>query len=231
MSAAAGAAGRVGAAGAAGRAVRSRTRPALVSIFAFDARDGWLVAGTALYAAALAGALALGSGARGIDRAGSIALLAMGLVWMSNTISHIHLHTPIFQASLANRAFSLLLTVLLGIPQGHWKRRHLRHHALANAEERKSSWMDAVEIGLLAGVWGACAFALPASFLGTLAPAWLLGLGLCAVQGHYEHVGGRDAGVDHHGRLYNRVWFNDGYHVEHHRMQQEPPGSRFGLGR
>ena len=27
----------------------------------------------------------------------------------------------------------------------------------------------------------------------------------------------RDAGVDYHGRIYNRLWFNDGFHAAHHR--------------
>jgi len=212
------AAGSVAAAGSR-RAPASAGRPGAVPAFAFDARDGWLVVGTAAYAAALAGALALGSGARGGGwggRLGSIAVLATGLVWMSNTISHIHLHTPIFRTAAANRVFSIVLTVILGIPQGPWKRRHLRHHGLAVGERPWSRWTDGVECGLLVAVWGACALALPAAFLETIVPAWLLGLGLCAMQGHYEHAGGRDAGVDHHGTLYNRLWFNDGYHVAHH---------------
>ena len=199
-------------------AITGRLR--VVPAFAFGARDGWLVAATAAYAAALVGSLALGSGERGGGwgcRLGSIAVLAMGLVWMSNTISHIHLHTPIFRATAANRGFSIVLTVILGIPQEHWKRRHLRHHGLAVGERPWSWWVDGVEVALLVAVWGACALALPAALLETIVPAWLLGLGLCAVQGHYEHAGGRDAGVDHHGTLYNRLWFNDGYHVAHHR--------------
>jgi len=228
MSAAAGAAGGVDTAGpglAAGRVGRgSRFRAVhlfgFFGVFAFDARDGWLVAGTAAYATALGGALALGSAARGggwwIHHVAAIVVLATGLVWMSNTISHIHLHTPIFRAALANRAFSMLLTVLLGIPQGRWKRRHLRHHGLAVADRPWWSGTDGVEIGMLVALWAAGGFARPAAFLGTLAPAWLLGLALCAVQGHYEHAGGRDGGVDHHGRIYNRLWFNDGYHVAHH---------------
>jgi len=48
-------------------------------------------------------------------------------------------------------------------------------------------------------------------------PAMLIGLGLCAVQGYEEHA--RDAnGVDVHASLYNRLWFNDGFHAAHHRQ-------------
>jgi len=179
-------------------------RPRVVPVFAFGARDGWLVAATAAYAVALVGSLALGGGERGGGwgcRLGSIAVLATGLVWMSNTISHIHLHTPIFRATAANRVFSIVLTVILGIPQEHWKRRHLRHHGLAVGERRWSWWVDGVEMALLVAVWGGCAFALPAAFLETIVetivPAWLLGLGLCAVQGHYEHALGA---TSHYGK-------------------------------
>jgi len=220
MSAAAGAAGGVGAVGTGlaaaevGRRSHSRARP----VFAFGARDGWLVLGTTVYAGAVAAALALASrdGGAWVRHLGAVAGLAVGAVWMSNTISHIHLHTPIFRARLANRAFSIVLTVLLGIPQTLWKRRHLRHHGLAGADRRWRLATDGVELAMLAVAWGACARALPAPFLATIVPAWLLGLGLCAVQGHYEHAGGREEGIDHHGRLYNRLWFNDGYHVAHH---------------
>src|SRR5262249_4824618 len=54
-------------------------------------------------------------------------------------------------------------------------------------------------------------------FLTGYLPGYLLGLGLCWLQGHYEHHRGT---ISHHGRLYNLLFFNDGYHVEHH----ERPG-------
>jgi hypothetical protein len=38
-------------------------------------------------------------------------------------------------------------------------------------------------------------------------------LALCALHGHYEHARGT---TSHYGRVYNRLFFNDGYHVEHH---------------
>jgi hypothetical protein len=47
-----------------------------------------------------------------------------------------------------------------------------------------------------------------------------LGLAICAVHGHYEHVGGGT--ISHYGRLYNFLFFNDGYHVEHHASPASP---------
>jgi hypothetical protein len=36
---------------------------------------------------------------------------------------------------------------------------------------------------------------------------------LCALHGYFEHAGGA---TSYYGRLYNVLFFNDGYHVEHH---------------
>jgi hypothetical protein len=47
----------------------------------------------------------------------------------------------------------------------------------------------------------------------------LLGFLLCANQGWQEHR--RSAsGVDVHAPLYNRLWFNDGFHAAHHRAPE-----------
>ena len=45
-------------------------------------------------------------------------------------------------------------------------------------------------------------------------PGCALGLTLCSLQGYFEHAAGT---TSHYGRLYNLLFFNDGYHVEHHR--------------
>jgi len=53
----------------------------------------------------------------------------------------------------------------------------------------------------------------PEFFLLRYVPGWMVGLGLCWLHGHYEHAGGT---TSHYGRLYNLLFFNDGYHIEHH---------------
>jgi hypothetical protein len=63
------------------------------------------------------------------------------------------------------------------------------------------------------------AAATPAIFAGVVLPAMALGLGLCAIQGHEEHARSA-AGVDVHAPLYNRLWFNDGFHAAHHRCPE-----------
>ena len=59
----------------------------------------------------------------------SLLLVALGLWWNSNTISHNFIHRPFFRRGLPNRALSLYLTLVLGYPQELWRRRHLAHHA------------------------------------------------------------------------------------------------------
>src|SRR5262245_1933392 len=93
-------------------------------MFRCSGRDGWLVA------AALAQGLLLAS-AIVLFRPGLVLPLALGasLWWGSNTVSHNHLHNPLFRSRTFNRAFSLYLTLLLGVPQSIWRARHLWHHA------------------------------------------------------------------------------------------------------
>jgi hypothetical protein len=61
--------------------------------------------------------------------------------------------------------------------------------------------------------WATAAVADPAFFLGVYVPGYLVGLGLCSLQGHFEHARGT---TSHYGWLYNWCFFNDGYHAEHH---------------
>ena len=58
----------------------------------------------------------------------------------------------------------------------------------------------------------------PSFFAGVYVPGYLAGLALCFLQGHFEHERGT---TSHYGWLYNRLFFNDGYHVEHHRRPGE----------
>jgi hypothetical protein len=50
-------------------------------------------------------------------------------------------------------------------------------------------------------------------FAGVWLAGWVGGLLLCQLQGYFEHARGT---VSHHGMAYNWLFFNDGYHVEHH---------------
>jgi hypothetical protein len=139
-------------------------------------------------------------------------VIALGLWWNSNTIAHYFIHRPFFRAPILNVAFSLFLSVLLGIPQTLWRERHLAHHAGRTWRFRLTT-RSAFEMLLIAGLWYLLLCLDARFFLLIYLPAYSVGLGLCWIHGHYEHTRGT---VSHYGRVYNFLFLNDGYHVEHH---------------
>ena len=147
----------------------------------------------------------------------SIPVIAIGLWWNSNTISHNFIHLPFFRSSRSNRAYSIFLSVLLGFPQTLWRDRHLAHHGGHKGTLRFSTAI-ALEIGAVLTMWGYLLYAIPGFFLFVYLPGYTSGLCLCFLHGYFEHAGGTRS---HYGLLYNRSFFNDGYHVEHHRVPGE----------
>jgi hypothetical protein len=160
---------------------------------------------------ALLVALALAQGVL-VVCAPSAPLLALGLWWNSNTIAHNFIHKPFFRPRPLNALFALYQSVLLGVPQSVWRGRHLAHHAGERWRPRLDG-QTALEVALVLGLWAALLAVRPWFFLTVYAPAWVAGLALCALHGHYEHARGT---VSHYGALYNVLFFNDGYHAEHH---------------
>src|SRR5204863_229396 len=69
---------------------------------------------------ALPVALAAGHGAL-LLLAPAAPLVAGGLWWNSNTVSHLFIHRPFFRSRAANRLFACYLTLVLGIPQTVWR--------------------------------------------------------------------------------------------------------------
>ncbi len=139
-------------------------------------------------------------------------VIAVGLWWNSNSVSHLFLHKPFFRSQLLNRLFSCYLSVLLGIPQTLWRQRHLAHHAGAVWRWHTCPQLF-VESALVLALWTCLVVWQPRFFLTVYLPGYAAGLALCWLQGYYEHVRGA---VSHHGWLYNLLFLNDGYHAEHH---------------
>jgi hypothetical protein len=139
-------------------------------------------------------------------------VVAVGLWWNSNTVAHNFIHRPFFRSRGLNALFGLYLSVLLGVPQTLWRDRHLAHHA-GRAWRLELSGPLAFEVLLVLLLWGTLVVYSRAFFLTAYLPGYALGLGLCWLHGHYEHARGT---TSHRGRLYNLLFFNDGYHVEHH---------------
>src|SRR4029079_506694 len=138
------------------------------------------------------------------------AFVAVGLWWNANTISHLFIHRPLFRTRPGNAVFSCYLSLLLGFPQSFWRARHLAHHGMRHRSDVR---LAAIDYGAVSILWGAMIVFAPSFMFGVYLPGVLIGLGLCYLQGYYEHVRGA---VSHYGRLYNLLFFNDGYHVEHH---------------
>jgi hypothetical protein len=180
----------------------------------YSPRDGLLVG------------LAFGYGALLLSTP-SIPLIGIGLWWTANTVAHNFIHTPFFRSRALNRGFSLFLSALMGIPQSLWRERHLRHHHEHHAAESGAAitrshrlWTRdaAIESGVVLASWAAIATVDPAFFIGVYLPGYAAGLGLCSLQGYFEHAQGT---TSHYGWLYNWCFFNDGYHAEHHRRPGE----------
>jgi hypothetical protein len=165
-----------------------------------SSRDAVLVALSLVHGAALA-------------IAPSVPLVAIGLWWNANTIAHNFIHTPFFRARELNVLFSVYLSGVLGIPQTLWRDRHLQHHAGRDRSLTLSPLLM-VETGVVAGLWVAMAVLAPSFFVGVYLPGYAIGLCLCFLQGYFEHAHGT---TSHYGWIYNVCFFNDGYHVEHHR--------------
>lgn len=174
---------------------------------------------------ALAIGVAEGSLAVATREAGAAALVAaslavaLGTVWTSNTLAHIHLHTPIFRRRSLNVALSLWLSLVLQVPQTLWRHRHLAHHAGVAPRPLRRSRRLSVELSLALLAWVVLALASPRYLLVAHLPGWLLGLALCQLSGHYEHRASGvpvPDGVSTYGAVYNALWLNDGFHREHH---------------
>jgi Fatty acid desaturase len=148
----------------------------------------------------------------------SMPLVAVALWWNANTIAHNFIHRPFFRSRMANAGYSIFLSAVQGIPQTLWRHRHLAHHA---GRHRRFRWSVpfAIELAAIAAVWTIAFVVARATFLGSYLPGYALGLVLCYLQGHFEHAHGGT--ISHYGRIYNLVFFNDGYHVEHHRRPSD----------
>lgn len=160
----------------------------------------------------------------------SALLIGLGMWWCANTVSHNFIHLPFFRSRAANALFSGYASLLLGVPQTLWRQRHLAHHA-GRAWSFRGSVQLWAEAALLLALWGSIATLAPEFLAFGYVPGLLLGLFLCHVQGHFEHARGT---TSHYGRLYNLLFFNDGYHVEHHhrpaRHWRELPRDRIDKG-
>jgi fatty acid desaturase len=89
------------------------------------------------------------------------------------------------------------------------------------AKARRRAWLACLEWGALAGFSVSVLLAEPKCFFFFLLPVWYGGQVFALAENWLEHhratPGNRLAdSVSCYGRLYNLIWFNNGYHQEHH---------------
>jgi hypothetical protein len=142
----------------------------------------------------------------------SAPLVAIGLWWNANTVSHYFIHLPFFRRGGWNRVYALYLSGLLGFPHSLWRQRHLAHHSGRPLKAHLTRDL-LVETFLVLSMWTILLSWSPAFFVTVYVPGYAAGLALCYVHGYFEHA---RATKSNYGMLYNALFFNDGYHVEHH---------------
>jgi len=103
----------------------------------------------------------------------SIPVIAFGVWWNSNTISHNFVHLPSSNPAATNRLYAIYLSVLLGIPQTLWRDRHLAHHRGQSLHLR---WAPAIfmETSMILGIVDAHALPGSSLFLDDLSARYVL---------------------------------------------------------
>src|SRR6185295_2509260 len=129
----------------------------------------------------------------------SVSLIALAFWWNANTIAHNFIHCPFFRSRTWNAVFSVCLTMLLAVPQRLWRDRHLAHHTGRPWRWRWSRQL-VFEMVCVSGLWTILLVSAPMFLLTVYLPGILIGLGLCQLQGHFEHERGT---TSHYGRIYN----------------------------
>jgi fatty acid desaturase len=193
--------------------------------------------------------------------------VAYSYLWNLQSISHNFIHNPFFTNRWLNRAYSVVLTLDLGVPHVLYHHYHMNHHfgdndakgpdgttkdwssiyrhGRGNAPEPfwryvlLSFWrvevgpvlrtaarhhqlpQVAVESAVLAAFWAAMAAVNWRFFAFFYLPSYYLGWAASYAEGYLEHYGCKPGNpfansVSSYNWLYNLLWFNNGYHQEHH---------------
>lgn len=212
------------------------------SLFAFDTASWWLL-GPAFFA------------------------IAWSYCWNMQCISHNFIHNPFFVSDWLNRAYSVLLSLAIGVPHVLYHHYHMNHHAgdsdaigpdgttrdwssiyrygkndrpenfwkycfvsffrvevtpaLKMAARHRHLLQVAVETVALVAFWVAMGLINWKYFVLFYVPSYYFGWVLSYAEGYLEHYGCQPGNqfansVSSYNRLYNLLWFNNGYHQEHH---------------
>jgi fatty acid desaturase len=193
--------------------------------------------------------------------------VAYSYLWNLQSISHNFIHNPFFANPWLNRAYSVLLTLDLGVPHVLYHHYHMNHHfgdndakgpdgttkdwssiyrhgrgdapesfwryvllsfwrvevgpVLRTAARHHHLMQMAIEGAVLAAFWATMAVFNWRFFVFFYLPSYYLGWAASYAEGYLEHYGCKPGNpfansVSSYNRLYNLLWFNNGYHQEHH---------------
>lgn len=187
--------------------------------------------------------------------------------------AHNFLHNPFFVSKRLNQAFSVVNTLVLGIPQSLYRLHHLHHHKYNNDEKgpqtgttkdrtstyrygrrtgeeepilsyallgifrtrfgdliqedkkKHTSWLIDVETSALGAFVILFCVLNWKGFVCFYLPVWYLGHAAALAENYLEHHGAIPGNrftdsVSCYNPLYNLIWFNNGYHQEHHYRPQ-----------
>lgn len=201
--------------------------------------------------------------------AAAFAAVAFCYCWNVQSISHNFIHNPFFRSDWLNRAFSLLESVAMGIPQTIYYHYHLNHHwgdndapgpngttrdwgstyrhgkngqpepfwsyclvgffrfelgpcfRMIGRNGRRHVLLLAAESLVLGAFWLGMLLWDWRSFTYFYLPSYYAGWVLVYAHTYCLHYGAKPGNyyansVSSYHRLYNLVFFNNGYHQEHH---------------
>jgi len=156
-------------------------------------------------------------------------IYSVSISWNINGISHNFIHNPYFRSPLLNRLFSILESITVGFSQVFYECIHMQHHK-GNADRpdengetvknpRDAFW-GVTELTLFASTFVILGV-LNWRYICFLVPFWYFGHCLSYLNGYYRHYGGNPDeplawAVISYDKLYNWIWFFNGYHAEHH---------------
>jgi fatty acid desaturase len=144
-------------------------------------------------------------------------IYSVSISWNINGVSHNFIHNPYFRSPLLNRLFSILESITVGFSQIFYECIHMQHHK-GNAdrpdEHGEAELALFVTTFVILGIlnWRYICFVLPFYYFGHC---------LSYLNGYYRHYGRNPDepiawGVSSYDKLYNWIWFYNGYHAEHH---------------
>jgi fatty acid desaturase len=240
-----------------------------IRLFRYDARDAFPVLCAVGQLACLAATLVFFDTLPAWGLALAFLVIIFNYCWNMQSISHNFIHNPYFTSTWLNRAFSVLQSIILGVPQTILHHYHFNHHWGDNDAKGPNGttkdWSSTYRhgkgnapepfwryclIGFFRFELGPCLRMIarvgPKHMLLLLAECLALGifwLALLWVNWHYllffylpsyylgwvliyahtytMHYGAKPGNyyansVSSYHRLYNWVFFNNGYHQEHH---------------